>query len=461
MLNKPVIVLVLALSFLLGSVSVAAQAEVAPTLPDNVPGLLIKANEAYAAQDYLGYSKVLERLREMRPNNSEYMYQLVIAYALTNNKPKAYELMLSMQQQGLAYDFSLADTTRNIRGTEVFDYVNDLMKMAGSPIGESELVFTLPESLKAPEAIAWDASRGVYLVGTSIDGSIVSVTPEGETKKLLEANSENGMWAVFDLLVDQPRNRLWVSSASIPGFSGFDPIDTGRSGLFEFNLETLELIHHYPVPVDGRPHILGKMVINKEGDIFIADRLYPFLFKKPANEQKIKAVMVLRNMISMRGIAMQPDGRIMYLADREMGIMVVDIEAGRTGALQLPANFNPGGIDGLYLWENRLVIIQNGIKPQRVMRLQLDASGTRVESVRPLAVAQPGFDHPSFGTIKGEDLIYFANSQVVNGIVNSQPVSVFSTPLDSSADLAVPDLEKYFMKRGEKQEAERAKKDKN
>jgi sugar lactone lactonase YvrE len=461
MSNKPVIVLVLALSFLLGSVSVAAQAEVAPTLPDNVPQLLIKANEAYVAQDYLGYSKVLERLREMRPNNSEYMYQLVIAYALTNNKPKAYELMLSMQQQGLAYDFSLADTTRNIRGTEVFDYVNDLMKMAGTPIGESELVFTLPESIKAPEAIAWDASRGVYLVGTSIDGSIVSVTPEGETKKLLEANSENGMWAVFDLLVDQPRNRLWVSSASIPGFSGFDPIDAGRSGLFEFNLETLELMQHYPVPVDGRPHILGKMVINKEGDIFIADRLYPFLFKKPANEQKIKAVMALRNMISMRGIAMQPDGRIMYLADREMGIMVVDIEAGRAGALQLPANFNPGGIDGLYLWKNRLVIIQNGIKPQRVMRLQLDASGTRVESVRPLAVAQPGFDHPSFGTIKGEDLIYFANSQVVNGKVNSQPVSVFSTPLDSSADLAVPDMEEYFMKRGEKQEAERAKKDKN
>jgi sugar lactone lactonase YvrE len=461
MSNKPVIVLVLALSFLLGSVSVAVQAEVAPTLPDNVPQLLIKANEAYVAQDYLGYSKVLERLREMRPNNSEYMYQLVIAYALTNNKPKAYELMLSMQQQGLAYDFSLADTTRNIRGTEVFDYVNDLMKMAGTPIGESELVFTLPESIKAPEAIAWDASRGVYLVGTSIDGSIVSVTPEGETKKLLEANSENGMWAVFDLLVDQPRNRLWVSSASIPGFSGFDPIDAGRSGLFEFNLETLELMQHYPVPVDGRPHILGKMVINKEGDIFIADRLYPFLFKKPANEQKIKAVMALRNMISMRGIAMQPDGRIMYLADREMGIMVVDIEAGRAGALQLPANFNPGGIDGLYLWKNRLVIIQNGIKPQRVMRLQLDASGTRVESVRPLAVAQPGFDHPSFGTIKGEDLIYFANSQVVNGKVNSQPVSVFSTPLDSSADLAVPDMEEYFMKRGEKQEAERAKKDKN
>jgi hypothetical protein len=392
MLNKSVIVLVLALCLLLGSVSVAAQAEVPPTLPDNVPQLLIKANEAYAAQDYLLYSKVLERLREKRPNNSEYMYQLVIAYALIDDKPKAYELMLGMQQQGLAYDFSALDSTRNIQGTEVFDYVNDLMKMAGSPFGESDLVFTLPASIKGPEAIAWDESRGAYLVGTSVDGSIIAVNPAGDITELLKANSENGMWAVIDILVDQPRNRLWVSSAAIPQFSGFDPIDKGRSALFEFNLETLELLHNYPVPVDGRPHILGNMVINNEGDIFIADRLYPFLFKKPANEQKIKAIMASRDMISMRGIAMQPDGRIVYLADREMGIMVVDIEAGRAGALQLPANLNLGGIDGLYLWENRLVIIQNGIKPQRVMRLQLDASGTRVESVRPLAVAQPDFD---------------------------------------------------------------------
>ena len=165
--------------------------------------------------------------------------------------------------------------------------------------------------------------------------------------------------------------------------------------------------------------------------------------------------MASREMVSMRGVAMQPDGRIMYLADREMGIMVVDIEGGLTGPLQLPPNLNLGGIDGMYLWENRLIIIQNGIKPQRVMRLQLDASGTRVESAQPLAVAQPDFDYPSFGTIKGKDLVYFANSKVANDKAKSQPVKVLLTPLDTSADLVVPALEEYLGKAGE---AERAKK---
>ena len=38
----------------------------------------------------------------------------------------------------------------------------------------------------------------------------------------------------------------------------------------------------------------------------------------------------------MRGIAMQPDGRIMYVADREMGIMVVDIENARRVCWRCP-----------------------------------------------------------------------------------------------------------------------------
>lgn len=458
MLNKSVKILFVVLIGLLSSFSVLAQAKPDMALPDSVSALLTKANEAYAAKDYQTFSTVLERIRELRPNNSGYMYQQVLAYAQTNDKTKAYALMLSMQQQGLAYDFSLVEATRNIRGTEVFDYVNDLMKMAATPVGESEPVFVLPETVKAPVAIAWDETRGKFLIGTVSEGSIMAVSPAGEISELLKADAENGMWAIFDIRIDQGRNRLWVTSAATKSFSGYDVADKGRSALFEFNLETLELIQRYPVPVDGRPHILGNMAFNAEGDIFIVDRVFPILYKKPANEQKLIAVMASREMVSMRGIAMQPDGRLLYVADREMGIMVIDIEGGRAGPLQLPDKLNTGGIDGLYFWNNHLVMIQNGIKPQRIMRLQLDAAGTGVESVRPLAVAQPGFDFPNFGTIKGEDLVYFANSQSARSKETSKPVSVFRTPLNSSADLVVPDMEEYLRKRGE---AQRAKADTN
>jgi len=460
-LKKSLITLLLAITLMLGSLPLAAQTETPDELPDNVPALLAKANSTYAAKDYITYRKVLQRISSMRPNNSEYMYQLVIAHALLDEKRQAYDLMLSMQQRGLSYDFTKTDDTTNIRGTEVFDYVNDLMKMAGEPVGESEPVFTLPESEAFPETISWDESRQKFLIGTLDKGSILAVGEDGQVTELLRANGENGMGAVFDILVDQGRNRLWVSSAAVPVFSGFDPVDKGRSALFEFNLDTLQFIRRYPVPVDGLPHILGSMVLAPNGDIFIVDRHFPIIYRKLADEQRLKAVLPLKDMISMRGIAMQPDGSIMYVADREMGIWVVDIEGGRAGNLAVPDTLNVGGIDGLYLWDNHLIIIQNGIKPQRVMRLQLDSTGTQVTAVRPLAVAQAEFDYPSFGTLKGEDLYYFANSRSANTDAQQKAVTVLRTPVNSSADLAQPDMQEYLRKRGEELEAKQRSNEKN
>lgn len=454
MLQKSVITFVVALTLAIVSLPVAAQIAATESVPENVPALLVKANNAYAGKDYPVFLASMEKLNKLRPNNSEYMYQLVIAYALMDKKSEAYNLMLRMQQQGLAYDFTQSDDTLNIRDTQVFEYVNDLMKIAGNPLGESEQVFVLPAEVVMPETITWDESRQKFLVGTIAEGQILAVGKDGEFKELLKADSENGMWAIFDILVDQPRNRLWVSSASLPGFSRYDPVDQGRSALFEFNLETLDFINSYPVSVDGRPHILGSMVLSPNGDIFIADRALPLVYSKAAGEEKIKPVLAFRELISQRGIAMQPDGRIMYVADREMGIMVVDLEAERARLLEIPETLNIGGIDGLYLKDNRLFIIQNGISPQRVMRLQLNSSGTKVESVRPLAVAQAEFDLPSFGTIEGEYLYFFANSQWMDKTGSQKPVTVLRTPLDSSADLVQPDLQLFL-----KQQAEKTKQD--
>ena len=457
-MNKLVISIVLVLSLILGSFSLSAQSAPASDLPDNVPALLAKVNESYAAKDYLSLRSALQRINELRPNNSEYMYRLVIAHALLDEKPEAYDLMLRMQQQGLAYDFMQTEDSMNIRGTEAFDYVNDLMKMAGEPVGESEVVFTLPGSVEMPEAIAWDESRQKFLIGTLTDGRVLAVGKDGQVTELFRANTENGMWSVFDVLADQQRNRLWVSSAATPVFTGFDPADKGRAALFEFNLETLELINRHPVPVDGRPHILGSMAMNPAGDIYIVDRLLPILYKKPADQQKLVPVLASRNMISMRGITMQADGRLLYVADREMGILVIDTVEGRAAKLKVPDTLNIGGIDGLYLWNNNLVMIQNGISPQRVMRLQLDPGGLQVTSVRPLAVAQPEFDIPNFGAMQGEHIYYFANTQLAGKKGTQKPVTVLRTPLDSSADLVQPDMMEYLKQRGEKLKAQQKEK---
>jgi hypothetical protein len=435
----------------------ATAAQAAQAVPENVPALLMQANQAYLAKDHMAFAKIMKQIHTLRPYNSDYMYQLVMALALLDQKSAAYDQMLRMQRQGLSYDFLASDDSMNIRGTEVFDYVNDLMKMAANPVGEAEPVFTLPVSVSMPEAISWDETRQKFLIGTITDGGILAVGEDGETVELLKANKDNGMWSVFDILVDAPANRLWVTSAASPGFKALNPADKGQSALFEFNLETLELVQRHPVPADGKPHNLGNMVLSPTGDIFIVDRALPIVYKLQAGQEQIKPLLASREMVSMRGIAMQPDGNLMYLADRELGILVVDLKKGVAGKLVVPETLNLGGIEGLYLWENHLIVIQNGIKPQRVMRLELDAAGTSVTAVRPLGVAMPGFDYPSYGVVRGKDLYFYANSQWPGGPSERKPVTVVRTTMDSSGDLEQPDMADFLKQRAENIKAQQQK----
>ena len=117
MLHQSVITFVLAVFLAVVSVSLAAQTENQEPLPENVPKLLVMANNAYAEKDYLTFRRSLQRLHKLRPYNGGYMYQLVIAYALLDEKSKAYDLMLRMQQQGLGYDFNESTRHNEHQGT--------------------------------------------------------------------------------------------------------------------------------------------------------------------------------------------------------------------------------------------------------------------------------------------------------------------------------------------------------
>ena len=79
-------------------------------------------------------------------------------------------------------------------------------------------------------------------------------------------------------------------------------------------------------------------------------------------------------------------------------------------------------------------MVQDGFKPERIVRLELDDSRTVVQNIIPMAIALDGFNQPGTGTLKGGDLYYFANS----GAEDAADVIVMSTPLEAGAEVAPP-----------------------
>lgn len=418
----------------------------------SVPELRREANRAFVAKDYPAFRAAMEQLHHERPNNSDYMYQLVLAHALLDEKSAAYNLMLKMQRQGLSYDFDQAPESANLRGTQIYAYLNDLMVSAGEPLGVAEAVVTLDESIALPEAIAWDPERGKFLVGTVADGQILAVGRDGETSELLRADNENGVWGIYGLAVDSKRNRLWASSAARPEFSGYDVIDKGRSVLIEFRLDTLELIRRIPVPVDGQPHTLGSLAVSPAGDVYVTDSLLPLVYRKPADTDRLQLYFVSPELVNLRDLELSADGELLYLADYEVGVVVIDIEEGQPYSLARSEMLNLGGIDSIRFWRNHLVIVQGGIRPKRVMRLELDETGRTVSGVAPLAVALEIMESPNQGTVVGDDLYYFANSHWRQRNADRKPVIIARTPLAEATNIIDPEAQQLMERINEARE---------
>jgi len=415
---------------------------------EDVATLEEMAKQAYQDKKYVAYYAANMKLLNLRPYQPEYMQGVIVACAQLNRLTTAYHFMLKRQQQGLSYDLNENPDTVNIRSTEVYTYLNDLMIEAGQPLGTMESVFSLAGEFADPTAITWDESRDRFLVGTQSEGAIVAMSDDGASDVLIRANDENGLWAIKGLHADAENNRLWVSSASIPGFSAFRPTEKGRGALFEFNLKTLELINRFNVPVDELPHELGPIAVTGSGDVYIIDHAASVVYRKAADGKRLEVFLRSTELDAFQAIAVTPDNSRLFVSDLYKGVLVVDPVQPTSAMLAGPENMNVGGITGLAYGQGHLVITQSGFQPERVVRLKLDASGGEVLKIAALASAMEEFDRPGLATIKGEHVYYFSNLGSENVSAAKEPVVLVRSPLSSQNEVPSEAMQKALERTG-------------
>ena len=119
--------------------------------------------------------------------------------------------------------------------------------------------------------------------------------------------------------------------------------------------------------------------------------------------------------------------------------MAIDPIAEQAALLSGPETMNLGGISGIVYRNGMLFVVQGGFEPQRLIRLELDASGAAVQSVAPMAIALDGFNQPGIGTLQGESLYYFANS----GADDAKSAIIMNTPLDAGVEAKPPDWAQF------------------
>ncbi len=96
-----------------------------------------------------------------------------------------------------------------------------------------------------------------------------------------------------------------------------------------------------------------------------------------------------------------------------------------------------GGVSSLFWYDGSLIIVQDNMVPQRVMRLKLDTAGRSVVLGHALDAAKPEFTLLGNGAVAGDDFYFVANSQRElydsHGVLSDekalQPVKVYKSNL--------------------------------
>jgi len=420
------------------SAAQSGKTEFPEQLPRHVPSLQMMAMRAVQEQQYQEFVRILGQALELHPFDDRIMAQLVAGYSLLDEKSKAYNMMLYMQRQGLAFDFDKLPQTENIRDTESYEFINDMLKRADEHVGQSEKAFELPEDIILPETLAWDPVHEQFLVGTVYGGKIARFSRDGEHLKGKQKFDTSDAWSIFDLEVDAERGHLWASTTAVGQYVDYQQSLYGKAALLRYDLESGELQQRYELKPDGERHGWGNLALASDGTVYIADIRSPYLYVLEAGAESPRKLLQNAHLANSRGMAIDNQRGLLYVADRNLGINFVDLREEklyRVGTAQL---INLGGIDGLDFWNDHLVLVQNGIRPSRVMLLRMSDDGRRIQSQRALEVSNPHFDGPTYGTVVGDAYFYLAANQWpafdTNGNrrpgTSLKPVPVLRAPLE-------------------------------
>ena len=385
----------------------------APTTEDvraERASLDLEAREAYQRKDYPAFLRFSRKLVELTPGGVRSLYNLACAQALAGSGQEAVSTLDRIARMGVVMDAGADTDFASLKGTPAFEAVLGRMAALETPVGRSRVAFTLPEKDLITEGIAHDPKSGDFFVSSVHRRKVVRVSRDGGVSDFVK-EGQDGLFSALALAVDPARGSLYVSSEAMPMMQGLRPEEKGRSFVLEYDLAAGKLRRRLDPPAGlGEAH-LSDLAVGPDGTLVVSDPRSGRVYVRRPAESTLRVLVDAGPLVSPQGLAWTPDGRRLFVADYTQGIARIDPASGAVSLLPGPEDAVLGGIDGLLYVRGSLVGIQNGFRPHKVVRLELDGDQGRIVEATVLERSNPEFDEPTLGVLAGDELYYVASSQ--------------------------------------------------
>jgi sugar lactone lactonase YvrE len=377
---------------------------------------VIKARSAWARagtalqnHDEVGARREIEHAAASWPVQPAYLWASAVFAAHARDTTAALTALERYAALGLGHDFFTDSALSALTTSPVFAAVSIAHRNNRAPIVRSRVFASMRDSAFWPEGMDYDQRTHQLFVASVRHRTIAVISADGATRYLWKRDRSD-LGAMLGVRVDTTRGVLWATTSGIQQMAGFALGDTAISALLRIRISDGVIEQRWNLPAAPGGHVLGDLAVGRHGDVFVTDSNEPVLYRLRPGASVLEGI---RSPLfhSLQGMAPTPDGRVVYVADYSVGLLRVDLATSTISRIADAPSSTTVGCDGIAWDRGSVVAVQNGVSPARIMRFQLDASGTRIQRAEVLDRNSSVADEPTIGAVVGREFVYVANSQ--------------------------------------------------
>lgn len=363
---------------------------------------------AYKAKDWALAAENFNKALTLIPDHPALLYNLGAISALQGKKADAITYLSRLTEMGLALHPEKDKDFDSIKESAEFKDILKRFESNKASVVNSSAAFTIHEKGLITEGLAYDPVDETFFISSIHKRKILSISKSGGVKTF--ATEADGLWSVLGMRVDPKRRLLWVTTSAFTQMENYKKEEDGSSAVFKFDLRTRRLLKKYPLS-NAKKHALGDLTIQSNGDVYATDSVSAAIYVIRAQPDEIELFLEDPGFVSPQGLAFSTDEHHLFMADYSTGLFDIDVSTKKVTHLGPVAGQTLLGIDGLYFYKGSLIGVQNGVSPQRVVRITLSKDLRRAEKLRVIEAGNPIFLEPTLGVLVNGEFYFIANSQ--------------------------------------------------
>jgi DNA-binding beta-propeller fold protein YncE len=150
-------------------------------------------------------------------------------------------------------------------------------------------------------------------------------------------------------------------------------------------------------------------VVAGTGAVYVSDGLGGGVYALSPGSDALRVLVAPGQFRSPQTPALSSDGATLFVPDYSTGIAAVDVASGKVTWVTHSDSLALTGIDGMYRVRRDIIAVQNGLEPNRIVRLTLDPAMRRVVRATTLARG-PSAQSLTHATVSGGWLYFITKS---------------------------------------------------